>query len=35
VTRTIPLEAQAINAVMDDLEQFKGQVRTVIVPTTG
>ena len=34
VTRTIPLEAQAINAVMDDLEQFKGQVRTVIVPTT-
>ena len=35
VTRTIPLEAQAINAVMDDLEQFKGQVRTVIAPTTG
>lgn len=35
VTRTIPLEAQVINAVMDDLEQFKGQVRTVIAPTTG
>jgi len=35
VTRTIPLEAQVINAVMDDLEQFKGQARTVIVPATG
>ena len=23
-----------INAAMDDLDQFKGQVRTVIVPTT-
>jgi len=32
VTRTVPLEAQAINGAMDELEQFGGQVRTVIVP---
>jgi propanol-preferring alcohol dehydrogenase len=33
VSRTVPLEAGAINAVLDELEQFKGQaVRTVIVP---
>jgi 2-desacetyl-2-hydroxyethyl bacteriochlorophyllide A dehydrogenase len=32
VTRTVPLQAEAINGAMDDLEQFGGQVRTVIVP---
>lgn len=32
VTRTIPLDADAINAVLDDLESFSGEVRTVIVP---
>lgn len=30
VSRTIPLEADIINAALDDLEQFKGDVRTVI-----
>ncbi len=32
VTRTVPLDADAINAVMDDLEAFGGGVRTVITP---
>jgi Zn-dependent alcohol dehydrogenase len=32
VTRTVPLEAAPINEVMDALERFGGQVRTVIVP---
>jgi propanol-preferring alcohol dehydrogenase len=32
VTRTVPLEAAAINATMDALEQFGGEVRTVITP---
>lgn len=32
VTRTIPLEAGAINQTLDTLEQFGGGVRTVIVP---
>jgi D-arabinose 1-dehydrogenase-like Zn-dependent alcohol dehydrogenase len=32
VTRTVPLDAEAINEVMDKLEQFKSDVRTVIVP---
>lgn len=32
VTRTIPLEADAINAALDDLENFSSDVRTVIVP---
>lgn len=32
VTRTVPLDADAINQVMDDLEQFGSDVRTVIVP---
>ncbi|MEO9144576.1 MAG: zinc-binding dehydrogenase [Ginsengibacter sp.] len=32
VTRTIPLEAGAINAALDALEKFSGDVRTVIVP---
>ncbi len=30
VTRTVPLEAEAINGAMDALEQFGGEVRTVI-----
>jgi propanol-preferring alcohol dehydrogenase len=32
VTRTVPLEANVINEVMDELEAFGGGVRTVIVP---
>lgn len=32
VTRTVPLDADAINEVMDKLEQFRSDVRTVIVP---
>ena len=32
VTRTIPLEASAINAALDALERYEGGVRTVIVP---
>jgi len=32
VTQTIPLDAAAINARMDELETFGGHVRTVIVP---
>jgi D-arabinose 1-dehydrogenase-like Zn-dependent alcohol dehydrogenase len=32
VTRTVPLEAGAINKVLDELEQFGSSVRTVIVP---
>jgi propanol-preferring alcohol dehydrogenase len=32
VTGTVPLEAVAINGVMDNLESFGGEVRTVIVP---
>jgi 2-desacetyl-2-hydroxyethyl bacteriochlorophyllide A dehydrogenase len=32
VTRTVPLEAAAINEAMDALERFGGEVRTVIVP---
>ena len=32
VTRTIPLEADAINETLDDLERFGGDVRTVITP---
>ncbi len=32
VTRTVPLEADAINAVMDRLESFGGDARSVIVP---
>jgi propanol-preferring alcohol dehydrogenase len=32
VTRTVPLDAGEINAVMDELEEFGGGVRTVIVP---
>lgn len=32
VTRTVPLEAEAINGVMDALEEFGGEVRAVITP---
>jgi 2-desacetyl-2-hydroxyethyl bacteriochlorophyllide A dehydrogenase len=32
VARSVPLEAGAINATMDALEQFGGEVRTVVVP---
>jgi propanol-preferring alcohol dehydrogenase len=32
VTNTVPLDADAINEVMDRLEHFEGDVRTVIVP---
>jgi 2-desacetyl-2-hydroxyethyl bacteriochlorophyllide A dehydrogenase len=32
VTRSVPLEAHAINEAMDALESFGGEVRTVIVP---
>ena len=32
VTRTVPLDAQAINAALDDLETFGPDIRTVITP---
>jgi threonine dehydrogenase-like Zn-dependent dehydrogenase len=32
VTDTLPLDAEAINAAMDRLEQFAGEVRMVIAP---
>lgn len=32
VTRTIPLDADAINEALDELEEFGGGVRTVITP---
>ncbi|HEX6552629.1 MAG TPA: zinc-binding dehydrogenase [Ktedonobacteraceae bacterium] len=32
VTRTVPLDAGAINQALDNLEHFRGDVRTVIVP---
>jgi 2-desacetyl-2-hydroxyethyl bacteriochlorophyllide A dehydrogenase len=32
VTQTVPLEASAINRVLDELERFGSDVRTVIVP---
>ena len=32
VTRTVPLEADAANGAMDELEHFRGDVRTVITP---
>ena len=34
VTKTIPLDADAINAALDELERFGGDVRTVIVPAS-
>jgi propanol-preferring alcohol dehydrogenase len=35
VTRTVPLEAGAINREMDALESFGGDLRCVIVPSEG
>ena len=32
VTREVPLDANAVNAALDDLEQFGEQGRTVITP---
>ena len=32
VARTVPLDADAVNAVLDDLDRFGAPVRTVIVP---
>jgi 2-desacetyl-2-hydroxyethyl bacteriochlorophyllide A dehydrogenase len=32
VTRTVPLDADAVNAVLDELERFGGDVRSVIIP---
>jgi len=32
VARSVPLKAEAINAAMDALKQFGGEVRTVVVP---
>lgn len=34
VTRIVPLDADAINQVLDNLEHFRSDVRTVIVPGT-
>jgi propanol-preferring alcohol dehydrogenase len=35
VTRRIALDAEAVNGALDDLAEFTGPVRTVIVPGTG
>jgi hypothetical protein len=32
VTRVVPLDAATINSVLDDLEAFRDDVRTVIRP---
>jgi propanol-preferring alcohol dehydrogenase len=32
VARTVPLDADAVNAVLDELDRFGAPVRTVIVP---
>jgi Zn-dependent alcohol dehydrogenase len=32
VTRTVPLDAEAVNEAMDALERFSGDIRTVITP---
>ena len=34
VTKTVPLDAKMVNQVLDDLEKFSGDVRTVIVPAS-
>jgi len=34
VTRTVPLDADEVNAALDELEKFSGDVRTVIVPAS-
>ncbi|MBK8784486.1 MAG: zinc-binding dehydrogenase [Anaerolineales bacterium] len=34
VTKTVPLDANVVNHVLDELEKFSGDVRTVIVPAS-
>ncbi len=34
VTKTVPLDADVVNHVLDELEKFSGEVRTVIVPAS-
>ena len=34
VTKTVPLDVDAVNRVLDELERFSGDVRTVIVPAS-
>jgi 2-desacetyl-2-hydroxyethyl bacteriochlorophyllide A dehydrogenase len=34
VTRTVPLDAELINATLDSLEKYSGDVRTVIIPAS-
>ena len=34
VTKTVPLDAEIVNQVLDGLEKFSGDVRTVIVPAS-
>ncbi|MDP1779469.1 MAG: zinc-binding dehydrogenase, partial [Anaerolineales bacterium] len=34
VTKTVPLDADAVNRVLDELEKFSGDVRTVIIPAS-
>ena len=34
VTKTVPLDADMVNRVLDELENFSGEVRTVIVPAS-
>ena len=34
VTKTVPLDADVVNQVLDGLEKFSGDVRTVIVPAS-
>ena len=35
ITRRVPLEAEAINAVLDDLDRGTAHLRTVIAPSEG
>jgi len=34
VTKTVPLDVDAVNYALDELEKFSGDVRTVIVPVS-
>ncbi len=34
VTKTVPLDADSVNHVLDELDKFSGDVRTVIVPAS-
>ena len=34
VTKTVPLDVDAVNYALDELEKFSGDVRTVIVPAS-